>query len=110
MTNSRRKGKVGEQEFATLLKTHGFEARRGCQFKGGQGSPDVICDGLGAYHFEVKRVEAGNLFTWMKQAERDAGTNIPVVAHRRNGEQWVAVMRMEDFLLFVAAQQVKSHG
>lgn len=33
--NSRQKGKVGEREFASLLREHGFDARRGQQFSGG---------------------------------------------------------------------------
>ena len=37
--NSRRKGKVGEREFAGLLREHGFDARRGVQFAGGADSP-----------------------------------------------------------------------
>ena len=37
--NSRRKGKVGEREFAALLREHGFDARRGQQFSG---SPDSV--------------------------------------------------------------------
>ena len=37
--NSRRKGKVGEREFAALLRENGFDARRGQQFSG---SPDWL--------------------------------------------------------------------
>lgn len=97
--NSRDKGARGEREFAALLREHGHDARRGCQFQGGPGSPDVVCDSLPGYHFEVKRVQAGNLYTWMAQATEDAGDKrVPVVAHRRNNQEWVAILPMTDFL------------
>ena len=96
--NSRNKGKVGELELAHALTEAGFEARRGQQFAGGGDSPDVVCQPLAGYHFEVKRVEAGNLYKWLKQAIRDAGSKVPVVAHRRSREDWVVVLRLSDFL------------
>ena len=92
--NSRSKGKRGELEFAKVLKDAGFEARRGQQFSGGGDSPDVVSNVPGA-HFEVKRVEAGNPYVWLAQASRDAAPgNTPIVAHRRNDEQWIAILPM----------------
>ena len=32
------------------------------------------------------------------QAKRDAGDKLPVVAHRRNASEWVAILRLEDLL------------
>lgn len=99
--NSRNKGKVGELELAAVLKEHGFEARRGQQYSGGDTSQDLIHDILGV-HIECKRVEAGNLYTWLEQAIRDAAPGkMPVVMHRRNRQEWVAVLRLEDFLKLV---------
>jgi Holliday junction resolvase len=96
--NSRQKGKVGELELASVLRVHGIGARRGQQFSGGGDSPDVVTD-LPDVHFEVKRVEAGNLYTWMEQAKRDAAEGkIPVVAHRRNRQEWVAILPLVSFL------------
>ena len=98
--NSRAKGARGELEFAALLKSHGFEARRGQQFSGGGESPDVVSNVPGV-HWEVKRVEAGNPYVWLKQACRDCMENIgvmPVVAHRRSNENWMAILPMEAFL------------
>lgn len=100
--NSRSKGKRGELEIAEALRAEGFEARRGQQFKGGVDSPDVVCPDLGNFHLEVKRVEAGNLYTWLKQAIRDAGPGkTPTVFHRKNGEEWVTILRMQDFIKLV---------
>ena len=95
--NSRAKGAAGEREWAGELTTAGFKARRGQQFAGGTDSPDVVCPSLPDVHFEVKRVQQGNLYTWLRQAIRDAAGKIPVVAHRRNHCEWVVVLRADDF-------------
>jgi len=101
--NSRSKGKRGELEFAHYLSNAGYPSRRGQQFSGGKESPDVISPALPSIHWEVKRTEAGNPYKWMAQAVRDAGQNkIPVVAHRRNSGEWLAILPMAHFcnLLF----------
>ena len=98
--NSRAKGKVGELEFAHYLKAvPGVEARRGQQFSGGGDSPDVVTNIKGV-HWEVKRVEAGNPYNWLGQADLDTeGTGkIPVVAHRKNQKHWIAILDMDDFI------------
>lgn len=76
-----------------MLRAEGYEARRGQQFSGGTDSPDVICGDLPNLHFEVKRTEGGNPYHWTDQATRDAGANkLPVVAHKRNGKDWLVIM------------------
>ena len=98
--NSRNKGKRGELEFAQFLRDHGYEnARRGQQFRGGQDSPDVV--GVDGVHFEVKRTERTDLYAWMEQAKRDAGVDLPVVIHRKNRGEWLAIMTAEDFMRLV---------
>jgi Holliday junction resolvase len=97
---SRDKGKAGEREVAALLRAYGFAGQRGVQYQGGKDSADVL--GLPGWHIEVKRVEAFNLYTAMAQAVEDtAGVNTPVVFHRKNGKEWVAVLKAEDFLKLV---------
>ena len=98
MTNSNRKGKVGEREIAKYLREHGFtEARRGQQFKGGADSPDVV--GLIGFHVEVKRVERLDLNAAMEQSIRDSAPNeTPIVVHRRNNDYWKVTMRLDDFM------------
>lgn len=99
MVNSRQKGKRGELEAVGLLKSHGFSARRGVQYQGGTDSPDIVSSDLPNVHFEVKRVQAGNLYKWMEQAEHDAGEGkMPVVLHKRNGLIWMAIMSADDYL------------
>lgn len=101
--SSRAKGARGELELAEYLEAHGYPARRGQQFKGGTDSPDVVCPDLAGIHIECKRVEAGNLYNWLEQATRDAGgQKVPVVMHKRNRKDWVAILPLEDFLaLFI---------
>ena len=90
------KGKIGERELASeLRRLFGVEARRGVQYSGGAGSPDVVAD-IPGVHIEVKRCERLSLYPAMKQAIRDAGDKLPVVFHRQNREDWVAIIRLND--------------
>lgn len=94
---SRDKGKRGELELANLLRLHGYDARRGQQFSGANGDPDVV--GLPGIHIEVKRVEKLNLYQAMEQATNDAREDeAPAVFHRRNGKYWLVTMELEDWL------------
>jgi hypothetical protein len=90
--NSRTKGKVGEREFAALLRGHGFDALRGQQFSGGADSPDVMSDALAWLHIEVKRVQNLNLAAACDQAKRDADGKPWIVAHRRNRQPWMITL------------------
>ena len=92
--NSRSKGARFEREIAAWLRdTFGVEARRGQQFAGGPDSPDVI--GWPGVHIEAKHVERLNLEDAMKQAERDAGDNLPVAIHKRNRTATMLTVRLD---------------
>lgn len=99
----REKGKRGERELAGLLRGHGYEAKRGQQFCGADGSADVV--GLPGIHIECKRVEKLNLLDAMEQAVQDSGANelpygyeLPAVFHRRDRPEWLVTMRLEDWI------------
>ena len=113
--NSREKGKRGERAFRDVLREAGFrKAFRTVQYSGrGPDASDVTCPELPSIHWEIKNCEAGNPYVWLAQAERDAGVvmtqgealalrdpqrRIPVVAHKRNGRPWLAVLSMDDLL------------
>ena len=98
---SRRKGKRGERELAAALTAEGFEARRGQQFRGGPDSPDVIVPSLPGIHWEAKRTERLSLYDALAQATNEAGDKLPIVAHRRNHFEWVAVLRLVDLLAII---------
>lgn len=94
---SRDKGKRGERLFASLLREHGFDARRGVQYQGSPDSPDVV--GLPGVHTEVKFVEKLNLHSAIEQSKRDAGDGeMPIVAHKRSREEWLVTMRFDDWI------------
>lgn len=101
--NSREKGKRGEREFRDVLREAGYcKAHRGQQFHGGSDSPDVNCPELPDIHFEVKRCQKINPYAAVFQAEKDGHyKSFSVVAHKRNNQQWLAIMPMTDFLEIV---------
>lgn len=94
---SRNKGKVGERELAKKLRELGFDARRGQQFCGANGDADVV--GLPNIHIECKRVEALRLYDALAQATHDSKEGeLPVVMHRKNNSEWVAILKLTDFI------------
>lgn len=104
---SRQKGKRGEREWAAFLSGNGCAARRGVQYQGGPDSPDVVCEALASFHFEVKRTEALQLFPALAQACSEAPVaSVPVVAHRKNRTGWVVVMRAEDWIALALMAKV----
>lgn len=94
---SRDKGARGEREWAAFLsRVFRVSAHRGRQYHGGPESPDVVVD-LPGLHFEVKRCEKLSLYRAMDQADDECGPDsIPVVAHRRNNEEWLWVCYAKD--------------
>lgn len=95
MTNSRAKGASGEREWARVCRANGYDCRRGQQYSGVEGE-DVV--GLPGIHQEVKRVERLNIEEAMTQSRRDAKDGeIPIVAFRRNRENWKVCMDVESF-------------
>ena len=110
MKLSREKGKRGERQWRDELRENGYPARRGQQFSGSPDSPDVICDELPLFHFEVKHVEHLNLTEAMAQARRDCGGptasagnrgKIPLLVHRKNYWPWLVTMDAERFYRFL---------
>jgi len=92
----RSKGARGEREFAAEFnKLFHTEAHRGRQYHGGPDSPDVVIPGV-PIHPEVKRTEKLSLYAAMEQAVEDAGEDVPIVGHKRNGKPWLAVVRLDD--------------
>src|SRR5271156_278993 len=95
--NSKQKGKRGELEFASLLRSFGYTARRGQQFKGTEDSPDISCPEL-PFHYECKRTERINIRKSYLQACRDGGNHVPIVCFRGSREPWMVTLSAEDFL------------
>lgn len=97
MVNSRRKGSDGELELSNILKSRGFQTRRGQQFCGANGDADVV--GMPGVHIECKRVEQLNIHKAMEQAKNDAKEGeIPAVFHRKNRTKWLVTVSLDDFI------------
>ena len=114
--NSKQKGKSGELELARKLREYGYNERRSVQYNGKaeEGQPDVI--GLPGIHVECKRTEKLNLYDAIDQAKRDSSgaQKIPVVFHRRNNCEWLAIMTLDDFMTiyreFEAGKRLEEDG
>lgn len=105
--NSKQKGKKGELEFSNLCKEHGFNTRRSQQYCGINNDADVV--GLEGIHVEVKRVERLNVSNAIRQAIEDkAEGEIPIVAHRKNYEDWLVTMTAEDWFKLYKAWRDKN--
>lgn len=101
---SRDKGKRGEREAAAELnRLFGLQARRGVQYQGGPGSPDVSHNLEDSLHIEVKRTERLALWQALEQAWLDADGKPSMVLHRPNGKPWVAVVRLDDLPAIIEA-------
>lgn len=102
--NGKQKGKRGELELARKIREYGFDARRSVQYNGKEeeGQADLL--GLPGIHIECKRTEKLALYDAVNQAKRDSnGTGeIPVVFHRKNNCEWLAIMPLEDFMKLYA--------
>lgn len=106
--NSRSKGKRGELELSKWLREHGHDARRSQQFCGAAGDSDIQSESLSHFHIECKRTERGNLYEWLDQASREAKrTKMPIVMHRKNNREWVAILSLENFLGLITASRAE---
>lgn len=98
--NGKRKGKDGELELARKFREHGYNARRSVQYNGKEeeGQADIL--GLPGIHIECKRTERLNIYDAVNQAKRDSKgkQQIPVVFHRKNHCEWLAIMPLDDFM------------
>ena len=100
--NSRQKGKQGELEACTRLRTlFGWVCRRAQQYSGwakGGDSPDIIVDETPTLFWEVKREENLSITRALLTAVNQAGRKCPVLLHRRNRSKvgWMLTIRLED--------------
>ncbi len=95
---SRRKGVVGERELAAEFEKKGYHAKRSQQHCGINSDSDVEVEELGGLLIESKRVERLNIHEAVTKAASDAQRKqrVPVVCHRRNGEEWLVTIRLAD--------------
>lgn len=101
MTNAKKKGKRGELECRDVWREHGYkDAHRSVQYCGkGESSADL--EGVDErLHLEIKLgYQYRQIYKFMEQAKADAKAGqIPVVNCRMDREEWLCVLRLEDFI------------
>ena len=98
--NGKRKGKNGELELARKLREYGYDVRRTVQYNGKAEEGEADLKGLPYIHIECKRTESLRLYDAVDQAKRDSSTTgeIPVVFHRKNKCEWLAIMPLDEFM------------
>lgn len=98
--NSKRKGKTGELELARALREYGYDVRRSVQYNGKAEGGEADLLGLPNVHIECKRTERLNLYEAIAQAKNDSEGKgqMPVVFHRKNNSEWLAIMPLADFM------------
>ena len=90
MTNSRNKGRSGEQEIARTLRDElGLEVTRNWQQQAAQGGVDII--GVPGWAIEVKRAKQWSNEWWTQTAAQAARTgDDPVLLYRLDYKTWRA--------------------
>lgn len=98
--NGKQKGNRGERSLRDVFKAAGYQgARRTQQYAGNTGdASDVTVPELPRLHLECKNTEAKNFLDWLDQAERDCHGKIPVVAHKRNRREWIAILPLSNLI------------
>ena len=99
---SREKGKRGERMAASMFRDAGFsDVHRTAQFRGNTGQAGDL-EGAPGLHIEVKWAEQARIYDWIGQAVRDAESNgegnLPVVIHKQNNKEPLAIMRFDDWI------------
>lgn len=98
---SKEKGKRGEREVAALMREHGFEARRGQQYRGGDDSPDVVHNVPGL-HVEVKFRQRFSIYEALDKADEEAPNDrLQAIFHRQVRKPWLVTLYAHDFLEFM---------
>lgn len=104
--NNRRRGQSGERELCGILTDElGTVVKRRLGQERDQGT-DIH---VGPFRIEVKRRKRiAGLYEWLQQADAVSGevgtSGVPIVALRADGEGWLAVMRLEDWLTFARGE------
>ncbi len=102
--NNRRRGQAGERELAGILQDNlGFAVKRNLGQERDSGH-DINVPG---FSIEVKRRKrVAGLYEWLEQASNGPS---PTVMIRADGKDWLAVMRLNDWIQ-LARDEVYFHN
>jgi Holliday junction resolvase len=100
--SQRRKGATGERELAQILSENlGWVCKRNIG-QARDGGDDIT---VGKFRIEAKRRKGIAVHQWVDQAARACGPNdVPVVACRADGKEWLVVMRLTDALPMIRGE------
>lgn len=103
---SRSKGARGELEVVEMIRAAGWPACHRNFDSGSAGGGDVARGPRGVA-IEIKRTEALRLREAWQQAQDDARPRleIPVVMHRWNGGEWIAMLPADELLALLAFRE-----
>lgn len=106
---SKRKGARFELEVAHYFQSNGYpDAHRTAQHCGKTGDAGDV-EGVAGLHIECKHVEKLNLYAAYHQAVRDSNANgngnIPVVIHKKNREETLVTLSLDDFIQIYSASK-----
>ena len=105
--NSKAKGATNERKWARICTDEGYPSKRTAQVAGNykaisEGVPDVICDSLPLFHFEVKSGARPHLWNAIDQAIRDKRTEqFAIAALHKDYCPWLVGMTADDFFKMV---------
>lgn len=89
-----------------LAKAKGLDAQRTAQLQAATrpGDPDVTLHDWPGLHVEVKRDERMSVDAMVRQARDETPLGArPIVAYRRNGQEWAAVVPLSLFFDLLAS-------
>ena len=100
--SQRRKGAAGERELANILSEQlGWVVKRNIG-QARDGGDDIT---VGKFRIESKRRRGIAVHKWVDQAIDACGPNdVPIVACRGDGREWLVVMRLEDALPLIRGE------
>ena len=97
--SQRTKGAAGEREFCKLLAEHGFPEPKRLLGQARDGGGDIPTP---PFMWEIKRRQKLAVYQFMRQVVDAVGNHalcdVPVVALRADGEEWLVLMRAKDVL------------
>lgn len=99
--SQRRKGACGELEAAAELRDLWPTAKRAAMQARGAASDGCDVEGT-PFHIEVKRGKAPPIGPAMAQAKRDTNGRVPLVMTRKDHDEWLVTMRLEDWKRLLA--------
>lgn len=100
--SQRRKGAAGERELAGILSEQlGRVVKRNIA-QARDGGDDIT---IGRFRVEAKRRKGIAVHDWVDQCVRACGpADVPLVACRADGRDWLVVMRLQDALPLIRGE------